>query len=138
MKFYNKKLDSLEALRREKIRLRYERRQTKSSDLNPLADMGQGKTKTAAQAGLMGTLIGLASSKGNLDTIMMIGKPLLKMLRQRKKKSQELYVGAAGKVKKNSALKKLVAEVAINYMIGKAVQMSVRGIQMYMRKRKAR
>ena len=137
MKLYRKKLDSLEALKREKIRLRYERMHTSVSDLNPLAEVGRSKISGAAQSGILGTLMELASSKSQMQTAMAIGKPLLNMMRKRKAKAREIRY-AAGLPKKGSVVKKVVTEIVVTYIIGKAVQMSVHGIQLYLRRRKAK
>src|SRR5689334_20338009 len=94
MKLYRKKLDSLEALKREKIRLRYERRHTKSSDLNPLAEVGRSKVSGAAKAGLLGTVMGLINSENYFQTAMVIGKPLLNMLRKRRNKARAAQYAA--------------------------------------------
>lgn len=138
MKLYRKKLNSLEALKREKIRLRYERRHTKPSDLNPLAEVGRSKVSGAAKAGLLGTIMDLINSENQFQTAMVIGKPLLNMLRRRRNKARAFRHAAGMPGKKNSFLKKLVKDVAVSYIIGKAVQMSVRGAQMYMRRKKAK
>lgn len=136
MKLYRKKLNSLEALKREKIRLRYERRHTKSSDLNPLAEVGRSKVSGAAKTGLLGTLMGLANSQNHFQTAITIGKPLLNMLRKHRNKAHEVRYAAGMPHKKSSFLKKMVKEIAVSYIIGKAVQMSAQGIRMYLRRRK--
>lgn len=138
MKLYRKKLDSLEALKREKIRLRYERMHTKASDLNPLAEMGGKTGSTVATTGLLGTLAGLFAAKNNMQIAMAVGKPLLKALRKRHAKHEAAYVASAlsYKKKKSSLLKRLVTEIAVNYAIGKVVQLSVLSINALRKRRK--
>jgi len=137
MKLYPKKLDSLEALKREKIRLRYERRQTKSSDLNPLSELGRSKISGTAKSGLLSTVMDLASSQSQWQTAMAIGKPLLKMLRKHRSKKREI-MQAAGLPPQKSFASKLISDIAVNYIIGKALQMSIHGVQLYMKRRKAK
>ena len=137
MKLYRKKLDSLEALKREKIRLRYKEMRTKESDLNPLTEIGRSKLSGSAKAGILGTLMELVSSKSQLQTALAIGKPVLKVLRKRRAKKQAIRY-TSGLPKKKSVVKKVVTEIAVHYIIGKAVQMSVNGIRLYMRRRKAK
>ena len=136
MKIYRKSLGSLEELKREKIRLRYERRHTNSADLNPLAELGRHKVSDKAKDGLMGMAMELFSAKSNMQTAMAIGKPLLKMLRQRSAKKQAARY-AAGMPKKPSISRRVAVEVATGYLLGKGVQMAYRGVQMFIKRRKA-
>ncbi len=141
MKLYRKKLDSVEALKREKIRLRYERRHTKASDLNPLAKAGRSKVTAVAKEGLMGTVMELFSAKNNLQLALALAKPLFNTMRKRRASKRALYeewnaVQYKGKKRKPYFLKKLVQEIAVGYATGKAVLMTVRGIQLILRRRK--
>lgn len=135
MKLYNKKLDSVEALKREKIRLRYERRSTKHSDLNPLGEIGGSKITGSAKAGLLGTAMDLFTAKNNLQMAMAIARPLLKAMGKRKASKQALRA-EMGLPKKQSFLKKLFVEVAVGYITGKAVLMAVRAIRIARKRRK--
>ena len=137
MKLYRKRLDSLEALKREKIRLRYERRHTNVADLNPLSEMGRSKLSGSAKTGALGFLMELASSGSNLQTALTVSKPILQLLRKRKAKTHEIS-RAAGLPPKKSIVKKAITEIAVGYIIGKAIQMAVRGVQQYIRRRKAK
>jgi hypothetical protein len=136
MKLYRKKLDSVEALKREKIRLRYERRHTNASDLNPLAEMGHTKVSSSAKEGLFGTLMELFSATNNLQLVAALGKPLLRAVKKRRAKSDALWLNM-GKPKKKSFLKKIVTEIAVSYAIGKAVQMVFLGSRLLIKRRKA-
>jgi hypothetical protein len=135
MKLYRKKLDSVEALKREKIRLRYERRHTKSDDLNPLKEIGRGKVSGSAKEGFFGTAMELFNASSNIQMAWALAKPLMRAMGKRKKKKQALWE-ASGRPKKKSFIKKVVTEVATGYVIGKAVQMTVLGLQMLIRRRK--
>lgn len=137
MKLYRKKLDSLEALKREKIRLKYELQHSKASDLNPLTELGRSKISNKAKSGLLGTIMALASSQSQWQTAMALGKPLLNLLSRRRAKAREIrYV--SGLPRKKSFGKKIITDIAVSYIIGKAVQMSVHGIQLFLKRKKAK
>ena len=136
MKLYQKKLSSLEALKREKIRLRYERRHTNVDDLNPLAEIGGTKFSGKAKEGLFGTVMELFNSKSELQTALALSKPVFKMLRKRRAKKMALRA-ELGLPKKDSFLKKLAVEIIVGYATGKAVQMTIRGVQLLLKRRKA-
>ncbi len=132
MKLYNKKLNSLEQLHRERVLLRYRRRQSQIGDLNPLAELGRSKVTPAAQDGLMGFALELLGSGSRLEMAMAVGKPLLKLLRKRRGR-QPVY-GQPAKPRP-SRLKKVFKGILITFLVGKAVQMSVRYIGMYKRRK---
>jgi hypothetical protein len=136
MKLYRKKLDSVEALKREKIRLRYERRHTKTDDLNPLAEMGRSKVSGSARDGIVGTVVELFTASNNLQMAWAIARPVMKAMGKRRRKKQQMWEGAGHK-KKKSFFKRLVVELAVGYAIGKAVQMTILGAKMFMQRRKA-
>ncbi len=138
MKLYKKKLDSVEALKREKIRLRYERRNTKVSDLNPLAEMGRSKVSSTAKEGLLATVMELVGAKSNAQMAFAIAKPLVKAVRKGRSRKQALREEwSVSKPKKNSFLKKLVTEIAVGYVTGKAMMMAVHGVRLILKRRKA-
>jgi hypothetical protein len=134
MKLYNKKLSSLEQLHREKVLLRYRRRQTNVADLNPLKEAGRTKVTPAAQEGLLGFAMQLMGSGSKLEMAMALGKPLLKAIRKRK--SRKRGYQAYDAEPQPSRVKKIVKGLVITFVIGKAVQMSLRYVAMY-RRRKA-
>lgn len=135
MKLYSKKLNSLEALRREKIRLRYERRHTDASDLFPIAELGRGKLSGKAKAGTLGTIFELINAKNDLQTALALSRPVLNMIRKRRHKKQALRE-EMGLPKKKSFMKRLAMELLIGYATGKAVLMGVQGIRMILKRRK--
>ena len=135
MKLYRKQLGSLEELKREKIRLKYARMHTKASDLNPLTEIGGSKVSGVAKAGLLGFAMELLSSKSNMQTALTLGKPLLKILGKSRARKRDIRK-AAGIPQRDSLLKRVVKDIAVNYFIGKAMLMSVRALQLYMRRRK--
>jgi hypothetical protein len=135
MKLYPKKLGSLEALKREKIRLRYERMHTKASDLNPIAEIGRSKISGSAKSGIMGTLMALMTSTSQMQTAIALGGPLLRMLGKRRAKARERRY-AAGLPKKKSIVKKVFTEIAVAFIIGKAFQVSVEAVRLYRRRKR--
>ena len=135
MKMYRKKLNSLEELQREKIRLRYERRHLQAEDLNPLPEWGRNKISGAATSGLLGTLIALVSSDSKMQTALALGKPIWNALRKRRPKKRQIRY-AAGLPREKSVAKKIITEIAVNYLIGKAVQLSVKGIRSFVKRKK--
>ena len=137
MKMYRKQLNSLEELQREKIRLRYERKRLQAEDLNPLPEWGKNKISGAAKSGLLGTVIALVTSDSKMQTALALGKPILNALSKRKAKKRQIRY-AAGLPREKSVAKKIITEIAVNYLIGKAVQLSVKGIRSLVKRKKTR
>jgi hypothetical protein len=135
MKLYRKKLNSLEELRREKIRLRYERRHTDTSDLFPISEIGGSKMSEKAKAGLFGTIIELFSARNDLQTALALSRPVLNMLRKRRSKKAALRA-EMGLPKKDSFFKKVALEFLTAYLIGKGVQVGIHAVQLIIKKRK--
>lgn len=134
MKLYNKKLSSLEQLHREKVLLRYRRRQSNINDLNPLTELGKSKVSPAAQEGLFGTAMELLGSGSKLQMAMAIGKPLLKLI-GRSRNKRRAAARFVDEPPRGSRLKKLATGLIVTFVIGKAVQMSIRYIGMYKRRK---
>lgn len=135
MKLYSKKLNSLEELRREKIRLRYERRHTDTSDLFPISEIGGSKMSEKAKAGLFGTVIELFSARSDLQTAVALSRPILNMLRKSRAKKAALRA-EMGLPKKKSFFKKVTMEIITTYLIGKAVQVGIHGVQLIIKRQK--
>jgi hypothetical protein len=136
MKLYRKKLDSLEALKREQIRLRYERKGTRFSDLVPLTEVREKRGKHKSKLGLVGSIMEIATAKSDIQMMTALAKPVLKMLGRRKSRKKEVRE-ALGLPEKPSFLKRLLKEIAIGYITGKAVLMAVQGIRLWLNRRKA-
>lgn len=135
MKLYRKKLNSLEALKREQIRLRYERKGTRFSDLMPLTEVSDKKGKHKDKQGIVGSIMELATAKGDIQMAMALAKPLLKMLGRRKSKKRALRE-ELNLPQKPSLLTRLFKEIAIGYLTGKAVLMIARCIRMWLKHRR--
>src|SRR5947209_5032556 len=110
MKLYSKQLNSVEELKREKIRLRYERKHTKASDLNPIAEIGmKRKGSDSAFGNFLGMAMSLLGSGSGAETAMKAAPLVFKLLGKRKRKDD-------GKPRK-SLLKKAVTDVLVAYAI---------------------
>lgn len=136
MKLYRKKLNSLEALKREQIRLRYERRSTRFSDLVPFSEGGSRKYKRSARHGVFGTVMELAAAKSDIQMITALAKPLMKRIAKKRAIKKELRE-ELGLPHKPSFLKRLLKEIAIGYLTGKAVLMAAQGIRLWLKRRRA-
>lgn len=135
MKAYRKELNNLEDLRRERIRLKAELRYSSAGDfLNPFSKTSESKSFRKSKVGLLGTIGEVLGAENQLQTAIAIGKPLLKMLgKQRKKTSPALL---KSKDKKDSILLGIAKEILTGYLLGKAVQLSFKGIKSLIQKKK--
>lgn len=124
MKFYPKQLNSLEEVRRERIRLRYEKRNTGLSDLLPFGNSQAGKREKSGSAtsGIVNTAMSFMSGGSTLQTILSLAGPLISNIGKRKKPRR--FVGNIAK------------DLIIAYAIGKGAQLAVKGIRSYLKKRK--
>lgn len=137
MKAYRKELNSLEDLRRERIRLKAELKHSSSGDfLNPFSKTPGKKVTSRAKEGFWGTVGDLVSADSRLQTAIAVGKPLLKMLGKRRKASGPNFIPARHRA--NSALVSIAKEIITGYLLGKSVQLSFRGIKALIRKNKKR
>ena len=128
---YRKKLNSIEELKREKIRLRYERMHTKTSDLNPIAEMGKKKKGgDVAASNFLSLALSLLSAKNSSERVMKIAPFLMKRLNKRKKSKD----GKAGK----SMIARLTGEVLTSYLVGKTILVSASLLTGYIKKRRVR
>ena len=117
MKLYNKKLHSLEELRREKHVMRYAARHT--DEMLSFKDLGKDtSTDKAAGAGILGTMISAFGSKSLFNSVLAMAPPLLALISKR-----------SGRKKKNP-IESLAKEVFLGYVKWKAIQMAYRGIML--------
>ncbi len=136
MKLYRKKLDSLEALKREQLRLRYESKKTDFGDLLPSPDLKSLGALLSSQNGWLSIITELLSAKSEAQFISALAVPLLKAWnknRSRKRREKE----ASGAVPKPPFLKRAMREIVIGYVVGKAVMMGLSGIKALRKRRKA-
>lgn len=131
MKLYQKQLNNLDELQREKIRLRYQR-----MHLDKLhSETNEAKNGTAAGTGVLGTLLGLAGNSGGLDTAIEIGSHLVGQIRRkRQKRKMEAAFGAFPKPKSTS--RKIAEDIFWSYLVGKAVRTSFGMLKETMKRRK--
>ena len=134
MKLYNKPLNGVEALKREKARLKVLKSFSKASDLMPVKEVKKGSS-----SGILGALMGAATAKGGAGQIMAIAGPLLTMLRKRRAKSKAAaFVSGTSDKAKPSFLKRAAVEIIGGYIRWKAIEMSYNGLQIIFRGRKRR
>lgn len=135
MRLYPKKLRSLDALKREKLKLKYALERTeeegffnlksdKLSGLGKLAGMGK-KAAGSSDGGLnFLSLAGdLLTSKSFADIALTVGLPLLKF---------------AGRKAKKGVIKKIATEVIGGYVKWKLMQMGYRGIRLFLKMQQAK
>lgn len=137
MKLYRKKLDSLEALKREQLRLRYESKKTSLEDLFPSPDLKSLGNLFRSQNGWLSMITELLSAKSEAQFITALAVPLLKAWnknRSRKRREKEV----PGAAPKPSFLKRALREILIGYVVGKAVMMGLSGLKALRKRRKTR
>lgn len=131
MKLYRKKLNSVDELKRECIRLSYQKKQMDAKDLIPKLSFPGGsgsKEKGSKNAGILELGLGLINAKGPLQMALAVAGPLIGMIGKNKKKA----VTAAPK----RLLGNLVKEVVIGYVSGKGIQLAMRGARWYLKRRR--
>ncbi|OSZ79529.1 hypothetical protein CAP35_15145 [Chitinophagaceae bacterium IBVUCB1] len=121
MKLYNKQLNSIEELRREKQQLKAALRQSDKEGLFSVDDILPAK-KDKTKAGndesngidIAGIATALLSSLGNKDTLLSVGLPLLKV---------------AGSQLEKGMVKKILKEVGLGYAKWKAIELAFKGVK---------
>lgn len=130
MKLYRKKLTSIEELKHEQIRLRYERKNTKSKHLLPnIGKVGKkltgGKASSDGAGNILNLAMGILSGGSPIQTVVSLAGPALNLL-----------------FKGNTAPKRIAArlikDLVITYLAGKALQLAIKGGKAYLRSRKAK
>ena len=118
MKLYRRQLHSVEELRREKLRLQYEKLHTDRKDFFPVREHGKpGKNAGNNFADFLG---GMATSQGPLQTWLTLSKPILRAINK--------------KAKPQKVLANIAKEVLLGYAKWKVIEMAYRGVRMYLRK----
>lgn len=136
MKFYGKRLNSIEELRRERQVLLYAKKHTASDSLLDIKALssesgagglldgilgGIGGNKNAAGAGMLGSLISAFSSKSPMGIITALAPSIFSLIARR--------IGGSSRPRKNPIVQ-LVKEVAIGYIKWKAIQLAYRWVEM--------
>lgn len=130
MKLYRKKLNSVEELRRECLRLNYQKQQLKTEDLVPKLGFGGGREERKSRnAGILEMGLSLINAKGPLQIALAVAGPIMGMIGKRKKKA--VTNSGPGKLLGN-----LARELVIGYLSGKGIQLAMRGIKWYLKKRR--
>jgi len=117
MKLYRKQLNSLEELKRERIRLKYERKHSNAQDLFSKSVKSHSDKEDSGN-GILPIILGLLGGGSMLQTVLTVGGPLLKMM-------------AKGKPKRIAG--SLVKRIIITFIIGKGIQLAVKGISRYVK-----
>ena len=130
MKLYRKKLNSVEELKREYIRLKYQKKQMNAKDLMPKLNFlgGDKNERSSKNSGLLELGLSLINAKGPLQIALAVAGPLIGMIGKGKKK-------AAASTPKN-LLGTLVKDLVIGYVSGKGIQLAMRGAKWYLKKRR--
>lgn len=138
MKLYPRKLNSVEELKREQLRLKFEKLHTKASDLMPIKELSRGSKSAGTSNKLLNTALGLMNSKSSMQQAMLLAGPVLSLLRGKKKSRKYRHSDDDNDrhPKKKGFLKKAVTEIVVGYLIGKAVQVGVHAVRLLIRKRK--
>lgn len=121
MKLYNKQLNSIEELRREKQKLKADLQSADKQGLFSLDDLLPGNSTSNSKADnnaegvdIAGIATSLLSSLGSKNTLLSVGLPLLKV---------------AGNQLEKGVVKKILKEVGLGYIKWKAIELSVKGIK---------
>jgi hypothetical protein len=121
MKLYNKQLNSIEELRREKQKLKADLQSAYTQGLFSLDDLLPGNSTSNSKADnnaegvdIAGIATSLLSSLGGKNTLLSVGLPLLKV---------------AGNQLEKGVVKKILKEVGLGYIKWKAIELSVKGIK---------
>lgn len=121
MKLYNKQLNSIEELRREKQKLKADLQSAYTQGLFSLDDLLPGNSTSNSKADnnaegvdIAGIATSLLSSLGSKNTLLSVGLPLLKV---------------AGNQLEKGVVKKILKEVGLGYIKWKAIELSVKGIK---------
>ena len=133
MKFYRKKLNSVEELKRETIRLNYRKKQISAEELMPkipfLGGKSDGEGGSNKGSGILNLALGLINAKGPLQMVLAAVGPVMTMIGNRKKK-------VTPETKKLSLPGRLVKEIAVGYLVGKGIQLALKGIGKYLKSRR--
>ncbi|MBS1614598.1 MAG: hypothetical protein JST06_00605 [Bacteroidetes bacterium] len=135
MKLYRKKLDSLDALKREQLRLRYESKKADWSDLLPTPDLQTLGSLFHLKKGWLGTFMEVLSAKSEVQLLIALAMPLLKAWNQKRTKLRDKRA-ASGLPPKPSFFKKALRELFIGYIVGKAVMKGFSGLRSWQNRRK--
>ena len=133
MAFYRKKLNSVEELKRETIRLNYRKKQISAEELMPkipfLGGKSDGESSGSKGSGILNLALGLINAKGPLQMALAAVGPVMTMIGNRKKK-------VAPASPKKSLPARLLKEIVVGYLVGKGMQLALKGIGKYLKKRR--
>jgi hypothetical protein len=130
MKLYSKRLNNLEELKREKHVLKYALKQSKSEDWLNLdsilkTNKDEKNTESAAEAGILGSIISGLGSKSLFNTVLAMAPPLITMMSK-----------SGSKKKKSSFIERAAKDVILGYIKWKAIELGYKGVTSFMNSKK--
>jgi hypothetical protein len=117
MKFYPKRLNSLEELKREKQVLKYARKHSKPEGFMDMKIPSPSR-EADKQSDILSMAGDLLTSKSFADVALTVGLPLIKLV---------------GRKTEKSFIKTFAGEVIGGYVKWKILQMGVRGVKLFVR-----
>jgi hypothetical protein len=137
MKLYRKKLNSVEELKREQLRLKFIRLQSNAGDLMPIKELGLGRKRKSSKGSrnLLGMAFEVMNSKSTMDTVIKLAIPALTMILGKKKGQQQAHAEMQHKPRKGF-FRKALTGIIVTFLIGKGVQMGMKALKAYSRSRK--
>ena len=134
MKLYRKKLNGLEELRREKIKLRYQKRHL--DKLHSVHPVERDKSRPAG-SGFLHTILDLAGDGNSTSSAIQIGSMLVNQLGKRRRKKQAAMYTSAEFRKPKSTARIIFDDMFWSYVTGKAVRVSFGMLRDSLKKRKS-
>ena len=118
MKLYRRQLHSVDELRREKLRLQYEKLHTSGDNFFPVREHGKPDHKSTSN--FMDFLGGLGTSQGPLQMWLTLAKPILRAINK--------------KAKPGKVLTQIAKEVLLGYAKWKVIEMAYRGVRTFIKR----
>lgn len=153
MKLYNRKLNGLADLRREKDKLEVEKKFTSAKDLMPVKELNAGSmgllssvfsgARKSKNKGWINTGMDLMNAKNNVERAVILAPQLISSLTGTvKKKKKNLTLPLSVVSHKPSRVKTIAKDVALEFVGGylkwKALEMSYRGIKLLIKWQKTK
>ena len=131
MKLYRKKLNSVEELKRECLRLKYEQRRGDAKDFLPKIESASPQNKGG---GLLGIALELLDAQTPMQAALSVASPLMGMINGKRKKAKAAKPDEPSVVRKIAG--KVIKDIVVTYLTGKAVQLTAKGIRSFLKQKK--
>lgn len=118
MKLYRRQLNSVDELRREKLRLQYEKLHTSRNDFFPVQEHGKPDNKSASN--FTDFLGGLGTAQGPAQMWLTLAKPIFRAINK--------------KAKPKKVLANIAKEVLLGYAKWKVIEMAYRGVRLFIKR----